>query len=36
MPTKPIPMAGYRPKYPKIIREREISPNYPNLMIGKN
>jgi hypothetical protein len=29
-------MAGYRPKYPKIIRKREISPNYPNLTIGKN
>jgi hypothetical protein len=33
MPTEPIPMAGYRPKYQKIIWEREIN---PNLTIGKH
>jgi len=31
-----IPMPDYRPKYPKIIPEREINPNHPNLTIWKN
>lgn len=34
--AKIIPMADYRPKYPKIIPEREINPNHPNLTIWKN
>ena len=36
VPAKLIPMADYRPKYPKIIAEREINPNHPNLTIWKN
>ena len=34
--AKLIPMADYRPKYPKIIPEQEINPNHPNLTIWKN
>ena len=34
--AKLIPMADYRPKYPKIIPEQEINPNHPNLTILKN
>lgn len=36
IPAKMIPMADYRPKYPKIIPEQEINPNHPNLTIWKN
>jgi len=36
IPARIIPMADYRPKYPKIIPEREINPNHPNLTIWKN
>lgn len=36
VPANVIPMADYRPKYPKIIPEREINPNHPNLTIWKN
>lgn len=36
IPAKLIPMADYRPKYPKIIPEQEINPNHPNLTIWKN
>lgn len=36
VPAKIIPMADYRPKYPKIIPELEINPNHPNLTIWKN
>jgi hypothetical protein len=36
IPAKIIPMADYRPKYPKILPEREINPNHPNLTIWKN
>lgn len=36
VPAKLIPMADYRPKYPKIIPEQEINPNHPNLTILKN
>ncbi len=36
VPAKIIPMADYRPKYPKINPEREINPNHPNLTIWKN
>lgn len=36
VPAKLIPMADYRPKYPKIIPEKEINPNHPNLTIWKN
>lgn len=36
IPAKVIPMADYRPKYPKIIPEREINPNHPNLTIWQN
>ena len=36
VPARVIPMADYRPKYPKIISEREINPNHPNLTIWKN
>ncbi|WP_447974800.1 carbon monoxide dehydrogenase beta subunit family protein [Nitrospira sp. Kam-Ns4a] len=36
IPAAIIPMADYRPKYPKIIPEREINPNHPNLTIWKN
>lgn len=31
-----IPMADYRPKYPKIDPEAEINPNHPNLTIWHN
>ncbi len=31
-----IPMADYRPKYPKINPEIEINPNHPNLTIWHN
>ena len=31
-----IPMADYRPKYPKIDPEVEINPNHPNLTIWHN
>lgn len=33
---KIIPMADYRPKYPKINPELEINPNHPNLTIWHN
>jgi hypothetical protein len=33
VPAKLIPMADYRPKYPKIVAEKEINPNHPNLTI---
>lgn len=36
VPENVIPVADYRPKYPKIIPEREINPNHPNLTIWKN
>lgn len=36
VPAKLIPMADYRPKYPKIIAEKEINPNHPNLTIWTN
>ena len=36
VPAKLIPMADYRPKYPKIYPEREINPNHPNLTIWQN
>lgn len=36
VPARIIPMADYRPKYPKIIPEREINPNHPNLTIWTN
>ncbi|HEU4685047.1 MAG TPA: carbon monoxide dehydrogenase beta subunit family protein [Nitrospira sp.] len=36
VPAKLIPMADYRPKYPKIVPEKEINPNHPNLTIWKN
>jgi hypothetical protein len=36
VPANVIPMADYRPKYPKIIAEREINPNHPNLTIWQN
>jgi len=36
IPAKLIPMADYRPKYPKIVPEKEINPNHPNLTIWKN
>lgn len=36
VPANIIPMADYRPKYPKIIPEREINPNHPNLTIWQN
>jgi len=36
VPARLIPMADYRPKYPKIEAEREINPNHPNLTIWKN
>jgi len=36
VPAKLIPMADYRPKYPKIFPEREINPNHPNLTIWQN
>ena len=36
MPARLIPMADYRPKYPKIDAEVEINPNHPNLTIWHN
>jgi hypothetical protein len=36
VPAKLIPMADYRPKYPKIVPEKEINPNHPNLTIWRN
>jgi hypothetical protein len=36
IPATIIPMADYRPKYPKIVPEKEINPNHPNLTIWKN
>ncbi|PIP72798.1 MAG: carbon monoxide dehydrogenase [Nitrospinae bacterium CG22_combo_CG10-13_8_21_14_all_47_10] len=35
-PMRIIPMADYRPKYPKINQEVEINPNHPNLTIWHN
>jgi hypothetical protein len=35
-PARLIPMADYRPKYPKIDPEVEINPNHPNLTIWHN
>lgn len=36
VPMRLIPMADYRPKYPKIEAEHEINPNHPNLTIWHN
>lgn len=36
IPSRMIPMADYRPKYPKINPEVEINPNHPNLTIWHN
>lgn len=36
IPAHVIPMADYRPKYPKIHPDREINPNHPNLTIWYN
>jgi hypothetical protein len=36
LPARLIPMADYRPKYPKIDPEAEINPNHPNLTIWHN
>lgn len=36
VPANVIPMADYRPKYPKIYPDREINPNHPNLTIWYN
>jgi hypothetical protein len=36
LPARLIPMADYRPKYPKIEPELEINPNHPNLTIWHN
>ena len=36
LPARLIPMADYRPKYPKIDPEVEINPNHPNLTIWHN
>ena len=36
IPARIIPMADYRPKYPKINAEVEINPNHPNLTIWHN
>src|SRR3990167_3980985 len=36
IPAKLIPMPDYRPKYPKIVPEKEINPNHPNLTIWQN
>lgn len=36
IPARLIPMADYRPKYPKINPEVEINPNHPNLTIWHN
>ncbi len=36
IPANIIPMADYRPKYPRINPEIEINPNHPNLTIWHN
>ena len=36
IPAKVIPMADYRPKYPRVYPEIEINPNHPNLTIWHN
>ncbi len=36
VPMRLIPMADYRPKYPKIEAQYEINPNHPNLTIWHN
>ncbi len=36
LPARLIPMADYRPKYPKIDPAVEINPNHPNLTIWYN
>jgi len=36
VPANVIPMADYRPKYPKVKPEVEINPNHPNLTIWHN
>lgn len=36
IPAKIIPMADYRPKYPRVYPELEINPNHPNLTIWHN
>jgi hypothetical protein len=36
VPAKIIPMADYRPKYPRVYPEIEINPNHPNLTIWHN
>ena len=36
LPMRLIPMADYRPKYPKIDAAVEINPNHPNLTIWHN
>ncbi|MBI5197697.1 MAG: carbon monoxide dehydrogenase [Nitrospirae bacterium] len=36
IPARIIPMADYRPKYPKINAAVEINPNHPNLTIWHN
>jgi hypothetical protein len=36
VPARIIPMADYRPKYPKINAAVEINPNHPNLTIWHN
>lgn len=36
IPARLIPMADYRPKYPKIDAAVEINPNHPNLTIWHN
>ena len=36
LPARLIPMADYRPKYPKINPDVEINPNHPNLTIWHN
>jgi hypothetical protein len=36
IPARLIPMADYRPKYPKIDAAAEINPNHPNLTIWHN
>ncbi len=36
IPARVLPMADYRPKYPKINAEVEINPNHPNLTIWHN
>jgi hypothetical protein len=36
VPAHVIPMADYRPKYPKVKPEVEINPNHPNLTIWHN